>query len=243
MSHPVLYLDPTSEPCRAVHWFALDAEFPLQLRYVWLSRDEHRGPELSAVNACQQVPALQHDGLALAEATAIMLYLADVHEKLDEWLGATAAERARVHRLLSWYHTNLRQRVTYEYFAPVLMQPAYTGDEPPADADARRSSAQRVLARIEHFLDPGPYLVGGRVSPADILFAAELAALDIDPRRDHLFGGCPRVQAWLLAMQQRPGYAPAHRGWNHLVPAVRAGGHGERRDPGWVADLCEQVCR
>lgn len=242
MTDPVLYYDPTSEPCRAVHWFAVEADCPVELRYTWLSRGEHRAPELTAANPCQQVPALAHDGFALAEASAIMLYLADIHGKLDAWLGPTPAERARVHQYLSWYHTNLRQRVTCEYFAPVLLRPVYTGDEPPVDADARRSAAQAVLGRIEQFLDPGPYLAGERVTPADILFAADLTALDIAPDREVLLTEGPRLEAWLQAMRQRPGYAPSHRAWSHLVPTLRADGPGERRNPAWVADLCEQVC-
>jgi glutathione S-transferase len=36
---PELFYDPTSEPSRAVRWFALEAALPLTLRYIWVTRD------------------------------------------------------------------------------------------------------------------------------------------------------------------------------------------------------------
>lgn len=243
MAAPILYFDPTSEPCRAAYWLAVDGGFPVRVRYTWLSRGEHKGAELTAVNPCQQVPALWHDGFALAEATAIMHYLADTAGRLDAWFGATPRERASVHRLLSWYHTNLRQKVTYDYFAAVLFGPAAAGACPPEDAAARRDAALRVLGRIEGFLDASPYLAGDRPSAADVLFAAELGALAIDPDRETLFADLPVTRHWLEAMRSRPGYEVSHRGWDRVVPLLRerAARPGEPCDPAWIADRCEQA--
>lgn len=33
---PILYYDPTSEPCRAVYWWALNAKIPLKVKLTWL---------------------------------------------------------------------------------------------------------------------------------------------------------------------------------------------------------------
>jgi hypothetical protein len=38
MPVPILFIDPISEPSRAVHWFTLEAGVPVELRYVWLTR-------------------------------------------------------------------------------------------------------------------------------------------------------------------------------------------------------------
>ena len=82
---PILYYDPTSEPSRAVYWFALEAGIPIDLRYTWLTRGEHLSQELLEVNPCHQVPALWDGDFCLSEASAIMLYLAETDNSIDRW--------------------------------------------------------------------------------------------------------------------------------------------------------------
>ena len=126
-----LFYDPTSEPCRAVHWFTLEAEIPVKLAYTWLTRDDHLKPALRAVNPRHQVPALRDGDFCLSEATAIMAYLAETAGQHEIWFGANARDRARVNLLLSWYHINPRQVLT-DHYLPVLLLPAYVGDPLPS---------------------------------------------------------------------------------------------------------------
>ncbi|HLG86313.1 MAG TPA: glutathione S-transferase family protein [Alphaproteobacteria bacterium] len=194
---PILFHDPTSEPSRAVHWFSLQASIPLRLRYIWLTRNEHLGPQLLAVNPRHQVPALQHGGFCLSEATAIIRYLAEIAGNPARWLGDTPCERARINQLLSWYHTNLRLRGTLEYFLPVLLAPSYLGQSAPQHDQVvvLRGRVREVLDQIEQFLEPGPFLAGDRMTAPDFMLASEIFALDCDPDREHYLTDLPRLSS------------------------------------------------
>ena len=87
-----------------------------------------------------------------------MFYLAEVHGRYPQWVGETPQERAIVHRYLSWYHTNLRQKVTYDYFLPVLLLPYYLGlpTPPEEQIQALREKFQEPLKQLDGFLGGRP---------------------------------------------------------------------------------------
>lgn len=243
---PILFHDPTSEPSRAVHWFGVEAGIPLDLRYIWLTRGEHHGAELLAVNPRHQVPALRHGDFRLSEATAIMRYLAEIDGSAGRWLGQTARERARVNQLMSWYHTNLRLKGTLEYFLPVLLGPGYLGEPlPAADQVATlRARLRGALEEVERFLEGGPFLTGKLMTAPDFLFGADIFAFDCDPDREAYMTGLPRVASWLDRLRGLESYGISHRPWNAVAPVVRQrlrDGVAPGTDPGWVAELCERV--
>jgi len=224
MTVPILFHDPTSEPSRAVFWFAAEAGIELEVRYTWLTRGEHLSPEFVALNPGHQVPTLKHGDLCLPEASAIMIYLAEVEGVFERWVGATAGERAQTHRFLSWHHNNLRSRITLDYFLPVLLMPAYKGvSSPPAgEVQGRRVRGKLCLALLEELLSiRGLYLGGERPSVADFFVSADLFALDIDPDRDDWFDQVPAVRKWLQRLRARDGYRASHGAWNAVVPRIR----------------------
>jgi glutathione S-transferase len=227
-----------------VHWFALEVGIELKLSYVWLTRGEHRSPQLLAVNPGHQVPALQHGELCLAEASAIMIYLAEIAGEVDRWIGADPVQRAVTNRFLSWHHTNTRLKLTLDYLLPVLLMPAYKGVAPPAAEKVRalRDRGRESLVLLEVLLSGrGRYLGGEQPSIADLFIAADLFALDIDPALDELLRDLPAVRSWLERLRQRDGYQVSHAAWNAVVPRVRqllqSADQGPR-DPSWVTEVC-----
>ena len=125
MKRPVLFHDPTSEPSRAVHWLTIEAGIELEIRPTWLSRHDHERPDFLRVNPGYQVPALEHDGFAVAEASAIMLYLADLHRLHDTWVGTTPEARAWTHR----------------FRVPTRSRRVFSGEAPREEARDRSSRA------------------------------------------------------------------------------------------------------
>jgi glutathione S-transferase len=244
---PILFYDPISEPSRAVQWFALEAGIPIELRYTWLTRNDHQRPEFAAVNPRRQVPALLDRGFALSEATAIIRYLAASAGVDPGWLGATLRERARVDLLFSWYHTNLRLRSTIEYFLPALLMPCFGARRPAPDRIGKlRQRAREALAGLETLLGDAPYLGGQRPSAPDLLFASELYALDCDPELGEVLEGLGGVRAWGERLRKLPGYAATHLGWNAVAPMLAArlrDGVPEGVGALWIADACEQAIR
>lgn len=247
MPAPILFYDPISEPSRAVQWFALEAGARLELRYTWLTRNEHRSAAFAAVNPRQQVPALLDGEFALSEATAIIRYLAETAKVDPAWLGASLRERARVDLLLSWYHTNLRLRSTLEYFLPVLLMPSFGARRPSPDRVAQlRQRAREALAGLEQLLGDAPFLGGERPCVPDLLFASELYALVCDPELAAVLDGFAGVRRWGERLRARPGYAVTHAGWKAIAPLIAArlrDGVREGAGTEWVAATCESVIR
>jgi glutathione S-transferase len=246
VAKPVLFYDPISEPSRAVQWFALEAGVPLEIRYVWLTRNQHQSPEFAGVNPRRQVPALLDGDFALSEATAIVRYLAASAGVDPVWLGDTPRERARVDQLFSWYHTNLRLRSTLEYFLPVLLVPSFGAPRPAPERIAKlRERVRESLAGLEGFLAGEPYLGGKQPRASDLLLAAEFYALDCDPERAGLLEGFPDLCAWEQRMRGLSGYKPTHAGWNAVAPLVlarlRDGVPAGSGGAAWVADACERA--
>lgn len=244
MSKPILYHDPTSEPSRAVHWLAIEAKLDIDFEYTWLTRDEHLLPEFLAINPGHQVPALAHDGFHVTEASAIMLYLTELHGIQDRWVGATVEDRARTYRFLSWHHCNTRTRLTLDYFLPALLMPSYNGSQPPPpqELELRRSLGRESLELLEGFVQRRGLFLGGQ-SPniADFFIASDLFALDIDPDREQWFDGLYILCNWLERLRETKGYTISHRPWNAIVPRLKtllSDGSGTPRNNFWVADAC-----
>jgi glutathione S-transferase len=247
MTPAVLYHDPTSEPSRAVHWFAVEAAIPLDLRFTWLTRNEHRSPAFLTVNPRHQVPALKHGDFVLSEATAIIRYLAEIEDKSETWLGQSLRERARINQLLSWYHTNLRQQSTLDYMLDVLLLPVYLGTALPIEGriESMRQAVRVTLERTQEFLGSSRFLGGERPMVPDLLFGSEIFALDCDPDRERLLAGLPLLQQWLERLRARESYLLTHTAWNAIAPMVVSRLTQENSapssNPRWVADTCERV--
>jgi glutathione S-transferase len=244
MAPPRLYHDPTSEPSRAVHWFAVEAGIDLEYEYVWLTRGEHRSPEFLAVHPGHQVPALQHGMFCLAEASAIMMYLAELEDVVETWIGRTPQERATTHRFLSWHHTNTRLKLTLRYLLPVLLMPAYKGVAPPRDLEVeqRWTQGRESLFLLADLLRScGDYLGGATPSVADFFVASDLFALEIDPNLNAWFEDLPSIVEWLDRLRNCDGYRISHAAWNAIIPKIRvliSTPATTRRDPSWVAEAC-----
>jgi len=240
-----LFHDPTSEPSRAVHWFALEAGIELELELTWLTRGEHQSPEFLKINPAHQVPALKHGKFCLAEASAIILYLAEITGRTESWVGSSVADRARTHRFMSWHHTNTRKTITLDYALPVLLMPAYKGGPPPGNDQIGQleNNLRRSLALLEIFLaEQGRYLGGERPSIADLFIASDVFVLDADPARDKLIGPFPGVMHWLNSLRGSVACKTSHAPWNAVSPRIRElllTKDQTERDPAWVADACQ----
>jgi glutathione S-transferase len=243
MLRPILYHDPTSEPSRAVHWFTQEANIDVDINYTWLTRGDHMKPEFLLVNPEHQVPALRHGEFCLSEASAMMIYLAEIHNIQDRWIGISAQDKAKTFQIMSWHHTNTRLAITLNYFLPVLLMPAYFGEDPPGDETVRqlRKAGMESLLRLNQILaGQGTFLGGNEPSLADLFIAPDLFALDIDPKYDDWFTECHAVSEWLATLRNRDGYKSSHSCWNSIVPRLLAllnSESVEQRNPSWVADL------
>lgn len=243
MSAPTLYYDPTSEPCRAVHWLCLEAKLPHTLEYTWLTRNQHLTKEFLRINPSLQVPALKHRDFCLSEATAIMQYLTDLNDCSSSWFGADIEQKASIGKFLSWYHTNLRKSLTLDYFLPVLLMPAYFGIPKPAPAEITelRKALHGMLKQLNVMLEDTHFLSGRNISSADILYGAEIAALQIDPDYEEIIESYSSIRGWLANLQALPSYKESHKAWDHVTPLIISAIAEPKINPDWVAEACEHI--
>lgn len=243
MSVPQIFYDPTSEPCRAIHWLCLEANLPYELKYVWLTRDEHFSDALLSVNPHHQVPALQHDNFCLSETAAIMNYLTDTNNCSSSWFGNDIESRARINRCLFWYHTNIRKKLTLDYFLPVLLMPAYTGIPQPSPDEiaVKLRSLKEMLDQLNNFLADKDFLSGGCISAPDLVFASEVFALEIDPQFSSILDPYKNAVGWLDRLKSLPGYQDSHKVWNHLAQRILRSIPQPPSNSAWVADYCEKL--
>jgi glutathione S-transferase len=191
----VIYGDLRSGNCLKVKWTA----DRLGLAYEWVEVDafagETRQPAFRALNPAAQVPTvLLPDGRTLAQSNAILLHLA-------EGSGLVPEDRFWRAKLLEWLFWE--QSSHEPYLAP--RRRSRGGGE-------LRAGGQAALARLESWLTSAPFLVGGRLSLADL---ALLPHTRMAPDAGFDLELYPAVRQWIsrceaaLALDRTAGAAAA----------------------------------
>jgi len=181
-----IYGDSISGNCLKVKWVA-DS---LGLSYDWIETDilqgESRTPDYLAMNPAGQVPAvILDDGCPLAQSNAIILHLAEGSALIP----VDAYERAKMLEWMFW------EQYSHEpYVAVARFHVAYLGK---AVADLEPRIVERgaaALQRLEDGLAGASFLVGERVSLADV---ALVAYTRVAHEGGFDLAAYPRVRAWI----------------------------------------------
>jgi glutathione S-transferase len=189
-----IYGDSISGNCLKVKWTA-DL---LGLAYRWIEVEiltgATRTPQFLAMNPAGQVPlVLLPDGRPLAQSNAIALHLAEGSALIPD----DPYQRAKMLEWMFW------EQYSHEpYIAVARFQVVYQG-KAIADLDAKlRDRGVQALQRFELGLAVTPFLVGDRLSLADVALAAYTrvageGGFDLAP--------FPQVRAWIGRVEQALG--------------------------------------
>ncbi|WGV28929.1 glutathione S-transferase family protein [Halotia branconii CENA392] len=133
-----------------VQWYL--EELGVDYDYVSLdiSANEQRQPEFLAINPMGKVPAIVDGDLKLWESGAILLYLAEKYQQMPQSL----AERAKTTQWVIFANATL---------APALFSP-----------DKRQKEMPRLLTPINQILQKQSFILGEKLSAADIAIASYL---------------------------------------------------------------------
>lgn len=186
-----IFGDSISGNCLKVKWTADH----LGLTYEWVETDvltaATRTPEFLAMNPAGQVPAvILDDGRPLAQSNAIILHLADGSDLIP----TEAYDRARMLEWMFW------EQYSHEpYVAVARFQVRYQG-KPVADLEPRLvERGKAALRRLEDGLAASDFLVGDRVTVADVALVAYTRMAGEGGFR---LADYPRVQAWIARVEQ-----------------------------------------
>ena len=181
-----IYGDSISGNCLKVKW---TADY-LGRAYDWIEtsvlKAETRNPEFLAMNPAGQVPAIiLDDGRPLAQSNAIILHLAEGSDLIP----SDPYERARMHEWLFW------EQYSHEpYVAVARFHVTYLGRSPGELEPRLVERGRAALQRLEEALDGTGFLVGDRLSLADVALVAYTRVAEEGGFR---LSDYPRVQAWI----------------------------------------------
>lgn len=159
-----IYGDSISGNCLKVKWTAERLHLPFDWVEVDILKGQSRTPEFLAQNPAGQVPmVILSDGRALSQSNAILLHLAEGSPLIP----ADAFERAKMWEWMFW------EQYSHEpYVAVVRFQMTYLGKSRDEIEARLVERAEQALARLETQLQQTPYLVGERLTLADIALVA-----------------------------------------------------------------------
>ena len=201
-----LYSWPMSSGAR-VAWALEELALPYEYVQLDAKKQEHRSPEMLALNPHGKVPTLTDDELRFFESGAILLYLGNRYGAAK---GLWPAPKGQAHAdavcWTVWAMTELgsylMQYLYHGLDTPVSYKPA---DRSKAAAEYNRSQLERLLDALEARLAGRDYLMGNfslvDVAAASWLLLGAQLGLKLDRR--------PRVAAWCKRCGERPAFKRA----------------------------------
>ncbi len=157
-----------------------------------------KSPAFLAVNPAGAIPAIDDDGLVLAESLAINLYLARKHG--GPLAPASVAEEGLMAQWTLWAGTMVEPHSINILYHRVAKPVA---ERDPKIVDAAIAALRGPVAMLDAALANTGFVVGGRFTVADINVAEVLRYAMAAPE---LFDGAHNVKAWLAACHARPAF-------------------------------------
>jgi glutathione S-transferase len=188
-------------------WLALEHKgIAYEQHTLSFSGGDLRTPEYLSINARAQVPAIVHDGFALAESAAILEYLDDAFATGPKLFPGDARQRAAIRWRVQSADQNLFAAVGRLAQRVIFVKPD-TWDA--AKIDDAVAKLRDELVQWEPLVAPGDaWLAGDVLTAADFTVYPILALVRrIDVKRPQTAAGTtfgPRVDAWMRRFDALP---------------------------------------
>ena len=150
---------------------------PYDLHVLNMKAGEQRKPAYLAINPLGKVPAIRHRGALVTEQVAICIYLADLFPQAGLTPAIDDPRRGPYLRWIAYYAASFEPALIDRF---MQRAPAPVTQSPYADYDT-------MLGALEAQLSTGPYLLGERMTAADILWGVAFhwtMSFGIVPRKD-----------------------------------------------------------
>jgi glutathione S-transferase len=157
-------------------------------------------PGFRAMNPHGRVPVIEDGGAVVWESHACLRYLAARYGRGTFWQD-DPAERAVADGWMDWSQTTLQPDLLMGIFWGYYRTPEAQRDWPAINRSLARCADHFGL--LDRLVEGRPYLLGDRLSLADIPIATSLYRyFELDIERPEL----PNVTAWYRRLQQHPAY-------------------------------------
>lgn len=194
-----LYNFPRSGHAHRVELMLSLLQLPTELIFVDLAKGEHKQPQYLAINSFGQVPAIDDNGVVLADSNAILVYLAQKYGN-GRWLPTDPVGAAHVQRWLS------------TAAGPIAFGPAaarlITVFGAQLNAEEVIGRAHNLLKVMELELGKTAYLAGEEPTIADVSAYSYIAHA---PEGNVSLDDYVNVRAWLARIEALPGFVAMPR--------------------------------
>jgi glutathione S-transferase len=162
-------------------------------RFVDYFNGQTRSPAYRAMNVMGEVPMLEHRGAVLCQSGVILDYLA---ESLGRFGPDNPVERREILRWLLWDNHKLTSyTATYRYMRTFVKDPE------PAVLDEFRRRAETAWGVLNAHLERRKYVVGERLTIADISLVGYLY---FDDEIGTDWSAFPAMRDWLARIRSEP---------------------------------------
>ncbi|MBP2562520.1 glutathione S-transferase [Neorhizobium galegae] len=191
-----LYYHPLSGHAHRAHLFLSLIGQKFELIEVDLVKGEHKKAAFLALNSFGQVPVLVDGETVIQDSNAILVYLAKKLRK-TEWLAEDAVGAARIERWLSI----AAGQIAYGP-AAARLNTVFGANFNPDEVIGR---AHDLLKVVEQELTARHWLAADHATIADIALYSYIARA---PEGNVDLSAYPKVGAWLMRIEQLPGFVP-----------------------------------
>ena len=157
----------TSRTMRA-HWMLMELGLEYTFHPIKARTRETLTAEFRRINPRHKIPVLQHGSFAITESAAIVQYLSDTFRSPSIFAPTDAAGRAVLNEWCYFIMSELDAASLYIVRRHLGLKHIY-GEAPPAVEAAKTYFSHNLEAMAPRIGIESPYLLGDRLSAADIL--------------------------------------------------------------------------
>lgn len=190
-----IYRNPKSGHSHRAELMLAFLDLPHELIDLDMANGAHKGADYLKISPFGQVPAIVDNGIVLSDSNAILTYLADKYGDAGSWIGQSPEEKAAIQRWLSVAAGEIASGPAAARLVNVFGAPL--------DHEALKKKAHALFAVMDAALDGASFLVGGRLTLADVACYSYTAHA---PEGGVSLKPYPNIRSWLANIEAQPNF-------------------------------------
>ena len=190
-----LFRNPKSGHCHRVELMLALLDIPYETVDLDMANGAHKATDFLKISPFGQVPAIEDNGVFLSDSNAILVYLTQRYDGEQRFMPSDALAAAEVQRWLSVAAGEIASGPCAARLVTVFGVPF--------DHEQTIARAHALFAVMESHLDQRHYLVGERLTMADIAGYSYIAHA---PEGGVGLGSYPNIRGWLARIEAEPDF-------------------------------------
>jgi glutathione S-transferase len=149
------------------------------------------------------VPAFEHEGNELYEASAILRYIDEVFPG-PALMPSTPVARAKANQVMSIVDSYGYTPCVHGLFIPRVLAPSLGGQTDMEKVESSKEPAKLFVSELERLLGAAQFFGGSSVCLADLHVLPVVTYLAATPEGKAILEGTPNLRGWISRMQKRP---------------------------------------